>query len=850
MNFDINNFLTWCQILNILQNSSDIWDARSVSSALFVLHKLSCEEDEPGTELLRVIELKLRYSLDHIPFFNHQAVAMSLYGLQHCSDSSLDVQSVLSHLSRLILKVDGEGRYRHRQRKMTGQEISNALYGLQHMSDQCTSVRLVLAALSQRLAGSSGPMLFSAQHTGMALYGLRGMTGSVELTALLTALLPHLQTSSLDHQAIATALLGLQGMSSDSVQVRNVVETLALCVERCPDRLTGREVSSALFGLQNMRCTSFEVRHLLRALTDKILNLHGVITTTSLSIALFGLQRMTSDTREVRDVLDALHFHVVSTRTEAEEEELTSQTVKETESGCMSSRAVTMSLTGFTCMSDHWSAVRSMLGVLADRIGGDSGGEVLEAEQVAQCMYAMRGMRGESKDLGLLLTAIAARIGGIKGKRKYSTEEDREVGDDEYRIYDASSSSSWQSSVCGLASELGYDGEKVTVSSLPAELLCKALSGMRHMDSAKPHVRAILSALLDRAEENSIPSAWAVTSGLYGVRRMSPDCPLVEDVLSLLSRYLHRRVALIPVEPLMTARETDIGALPSSLNFPQESFSSSSTAKREIAVNQEQEGWTSSDLERFVGHPLEDSSNDLSRFTGQGLAMAAYGLQNCSPRSPAAMSIILSLHLILQSQHLKLDTRCVSMALFGLRGFSCSSSSVRLLLTSLYGQLLELQKSQQIMGDQAVSMSLIGLQGMDASLPEVRGALRAIFHLLPPVGAMSSESVATAVYSLRKHSTELKEVKRLLARFSEDIAFITDDMTARQADLIACGIRDRSRLHAEVQKIFNSFMVYLESRKERHFREHLNELGAQTWMPLLVGFFLLKEQLPPITAFI
>jgi hypothetical protein len=85
---------------------------------------------------------------------------------------------------------------------------------------------------------------------------MQGMSSdSVEVRAMLSALSPKVEScrEALDAQAVGNALYGMQGMSSDSVEVRAMLSALLPKVESCREALKAQAVGNALYGMQGMR---------------------------------------------------------------------------------------------------------------------------------------------------------------------------------------------------------------------------------------------------------------------------------------------------------------------------------------------------------------------------------------------------------------------------------------------------------------------------------------------------------------------------------------------------------------------------------------------------------------------
>ena len=93
----------------------------------------------------------------------------------------------------------------------------------------------------------------------------------------------------LNGQEVGNALYGLQGMSSDSADVRSLVRALSGQVQRCNEPLNGQEVGNALYGLQGMSSDNADVRSLVRALSGQMQRCNEPLDEQAVGNALYGL---------------------------------------------------------------------------------------------------------------------------------------------------------------------------------------------------------------------------------------------------------------------------------------------------------------------------------------------------------------------------------------------------------------------------------------------------------------------------------------------------------------------------------------------------------------------------------
>jgi phage gp46-like protein len=105
---------------------------------------------------------------------------------------------------------------------------------------------------------------------------------------------------------VASAVFGLQGISSDVPTVRRILAVLSDDLRQSSDHLDGKGIGSALFGMQNMTSKSPQVRELLRCLSEVIDRSNATLNAQATGNAFYGLQGMSSDVEETRLVLLSL----------------------------------------------------------------------------------------------------------------------------------------------------------------------------------------------------------------------------------------------------------------------------------------------------------------------------------------------------------------------------------------------------------------------------------------------------------------------------------------------------------------------------------------------------------------
>ena len=201
----------------------------------------------------------------------------------------------------------------------SAQGISNALYGLQNMKSSNLSVIEVLHAIELQLLQNKE--VFTARAISSALYGLRGMdSSSTTVLSVLKLLNDKIRENKhliMDPQGVGMSFIGIQKMSCDSIEMQNILESLSLCILKCPIGLDSQALANTLEGLKCCSCdsssSSSSVIKVISALQYNLKTFHNELksplenmTSKELSMTLHGLQGISSDYVEVRIFLDTL----------------------------------------------------------------------------------------------------------------------------------------------------------------------------------------------------------------------------------------------------------------------------------------------------------------------------------------------------------------------------------------------------------------------------------------------------------------------------------------------------------------------------------------------------------------
>ena len=225
------------------------------------------------------------------------------------------------------------------------------------------------------------------------LYGLQKLSSdSPEVRDMLSVLSDIIDNCEerFGAQSVGNSLYGLQSMSSEYVEMRTLLASLAVKVADCHTTLRAQHVGNALYGLQSMSSEHIEVRMLLDILAVKVSNCQETLNAQAACNALYGLQNMNSEHIEVRTLLVALAVKVADC-----EERLGAQTVGN-------------ALYGLQNMNSKYPEVRSLLSVLTDKVKDCQ--KKLGAQHVGNALYGLQNMNSEHIEVRKLLGALAIKV--------------------------------------------------------------------------------------------------------------------------------------------------------------------------------------------------------------------------------------------------------------------------------------------------------------------------------------------------------------------------------------------------------------------------------------------------------
>lgn len=144
---------------------------------------------------------------------------------------------------------------------------------------------------------------------GKMLYGLQRFWGDQEqhVLQLIDIITPKVKAlATVNPQTCASALSGLQNLSSSHRAVRALLRALAQKIELCNETWKAQEIGISLSGLRNMSSDDEEVLMLLAALTPKIESCPEELLPVNIVGVMKGLRFISTKKMEVRLLLTAL----------------------------------------------------------------------------------------------------------------------------------------------------------------------------------------------------------------------------------------------------------------------------------------------------------------------------------------------------------------------------------------------------------------------------------------------------------------------------------------------------------------------------------------------------------------
>lgn len=620
------------------------------------------------------------------------------------------------------------------------------------------------------------------------------LTQHSEVKALLSAIafkIPEL-TTEMTSQELGNALYGLQKMSSDAKEVREVMFALSNQLTRYFNQydesinaaprdedddddngdlkkllnsnrvsnfsMSPQLISNALYGLQNMSDSMRDTRYVLAAILPAIKNPTEPFSSLAVGLALYGLQSMTANSVEVRRVLDAL-----ATQIELCNEPFNAQTLGN-------------ALYGLKSMDSDSDEIRRLLSAFSNQLRKNIGNQKLTGQSIGNALYGLKNMQGDVVEVQELVALLADAI-----KHSDAQLSAQAVGN---AIYGLSCMSSNEESVLHLLEALTVK-VKSSQGKLNSQAIASALYGLQNMSSTSKQVRQLLLALSIKINECEDPANdRLIGNALYGLKSISlSDGYEVRLIVSALTEYFFCSTKAYRPDGTL------IPMLHTSNIFDRKGFKEN----------------------KMYDIIKSDNVRGVIPLSGKSVGMGLYGLRRMSSNYFEAKNLLAALMPSICATSSGLDGQFIGNSMYGIQNMSCSVSEVRTLLNFMTSKL----KSSEvgILSGQELAISLFGCRSMEGcdELKQFLGAIS--YHLSECTDVLSPLAISECFVGMQ-NIPFYEEKKFLFAQLSDRIDKCVDPFSI---DIIAMAcygfkLHDES-FESEIKGILNKFhKVVLENK--------------------------------------
>lgn len=557
-----------------------------------------------------------------------------------------------------------------------------------------------------------------AREASNALYGLKCMSSEiVEVRELVYALANKVAGSTSDFvaQAVGNALYGLQMMTSDHEEVRFMLSVLAGKVARCTELLEAQNVGNALYGLRNMSSDHREVRAVIAALTPKIATAREDLNGQALGNSLYGLQSMCSKESEVRFLLAVLATKVTRTW-----EDLKAQEVGN-------------ALYGLKRMSTDVPEVRILISALVPKVAASP--EILDAQAIGNSFYGLQNMRSDNPEVLSLLAVMAEKVA-----MSCPELDGQAMGNSLYGLQGMSSDFPEVRAVVGALTA------KMQASCLDmnAQEMGNALYGMQNMTSEHADVRRLMTALTHKVNSSKHDLlSQEIGNAMFGLQGMSSSVWETRMLVRQIAIKIQQSHSII--DPLGVSNSL----------FGLQRMSSESEDVRLLV--------------QALAIKIEHSWKLLS---AQHIANALYGLQGLCSAENEVRYLIKTLVPKVMSCRDEMSAKQISQALFGLRNFCSDHPEVLGLISAMAEKVAASSEPWQL---NHLSMVLYGMQGLSSAKEEVGALLNAVAHkaaALVPEKTVDVNALANALLGMQRMSSDNSDVCTILAALSAKLSTV------------------------------------------------------------------------------
>jgi hypothetical protein len=232
-------------------------------------------------------------------------VCNAFFGMQNMSSDSAEVRRLLASLSAKLAASSGES---------TATGFSDLMFGLQGMSSDHDEVLKLLDIVALKL--NSCKDQFTMDDIAFFVHGMQRMkSSSPAVCALLADQAARLRALGndeiIDFETVSAILIGMQDMSSDAAEVRDVLGCVA---SRCllAEAVPVAELTATLSCMRGMKTKHSETCMLLSKLVDAFEASHEPLSADDVILCLRSLQSMDSSEQVVRRYLALLKDRIFS----------------------------------------------------------------------------------------------------------------------------------------------------------------------------------------------------------------------------------------------------------------------------------------------------------------------------------------------------------------------------------------------------------------------------------------------------------------------------------------------------------------------------------------------------------
>jgi hypothetical protein len=406
-----------------------MWSLAECSNVLTGLRRMSSSVHEVR-RFLSLIPLHCRPNVSGSKV-SAKIMAKGLYGFQSMSSDDVHMRELLVFYNKIF--VNGY------QDDVDEQTLSHCLFGLQGCTVEHKEVRVMLSSLVNLLnrERTSVPLSLHPRSLGAALLGLRNMSNSYPVVEELLqnvadaaerGIIRAKEQKRLSQgydvaYTVGSALLGLQGMNSHSPSIQRLLVLLReLLVECDPSNCSELALVNMMYGLQSMSSDIVEVRQLLNVVSCILTQWtksspHNKLSLRGVATSLHGLKNMSDSHLEVTRAMRVLREQLVL---------IPSRHKRGDPEAILNSKVISLSSAVFSNMHSNSAEVRGMikaqaavwssLGIVNSTVNNKKSGKSQlqktstvfhwDTQAVANVLHNMRNMSNEHLEVRSMLDVV------------------------------------------------------------------------------------------------------------------------------------------------------------------------------------------------------------------------------------------------------------------------------------------------------------------------------------------------------------------------------------------------------------------------------------------------------------